>query len=61
MLRLPNTDPVAVALLESIHSGDVEGLRALLHEHPGLASARLTDAKGGSGVPLHAAADWPGY
>jgi ankyrin repeat protein len=29
--------------------------------HPDLASARLVDEKGGSGTPLHAAADWPGF
>jgi ankyrin repeat protein len=35
-------------------------LEAFQREHPGLASARLTDEKGASGTPLHAATDWPG-
>jgi ankyrin repeat protein len=26
-----------------------------------MASARIVDAKGGSGTPLHAATDWPGF
>jgi hypothetical protein len=26
-----------------------------------MASARIVDAKGGSGTPLHAAIDWPGF
>jgi ankyrin repeat protein len=50
-----------VALVEVIHAGELESLSALLVEHPGLAAARVVDAKGGSGTPLHAAADWPGY
>jgi ankyrin repeat protein len=44
-----------------IHAGEVESLKGLLREHRGLASARLVDEKGGSGTPLHAAADWPGF
>ncbi|MBO0824524.1 MAG: ankyrin repeat domain-containing protein [Actinobacteria bacterium] len=60
-LRLPRTDPVAQALVEAIHAGDVPSLTALLGEHPGLAGARIVDDNGGSGTPLHAAADWPGF
>lgn len=58
---LSRSDPVAQALVAAIHAGEVEALTVLLREHPGLASARLADEKGGSGTPLHAVTDWPGY
>jgi hypothetical protein len=50
-----------VAVSEAIHTGDLESLRRLLSENPGLADARLVNEKGGSGTPLHMAADWPGF
>jgi uncharacterized protein len=59
-LRLSRSDPVAQALVAAIHAGELGSLTELLNAHPGLASARLVDDKGGSGTPLHAAADWPG-
>lgn len=52
---------MAQELVQAVHAGDVERLRALLGENPGLASARLVDDKGGSGTALHAATDWPGF
>lgn len=61
MLTLEPDDPVAMALVTAIHSGDVDGLRRLLGEHPGLASARITGRKGGSRATLHVVTDWPGY
>ncbi len=60
-LRLHKDDPIAVALTEAIQSGDVESLARLLHEHPGLASARIEGNRGGSRTPLHQVADWPGH
>ena len=60
-LRLSKSAPLAQALVETIHAGEVESLIELLGEHPGLASARTVDDKGGSGTPLHMAADWPGF
>lgn len=60
-LRLSSTDPVARALVEAIHAGELDAVRRLLAEHPGLADARLTDERGRSGSPLHAATDWPGF
>lgn len=60
-LRLLRSDPVAQALVAAIHAGDLGSLTELLHEHPGLADARLVNDKGGSSTPLHAAADWPGF
>jgi ankyrin repeat protein len=60
-LRLPKDDPVARALIDAIHAGDVKSVRKLLAERPGLAAARIVDEKGGSGTALHAATDWPGF
>jgi uncharacterized protein len=60
-LRLLRSDPVAQALVAAIHAGELGSLTDLLRKHPGLAAARLVDDKGGSGTPLHAAADWPGF
>jgi len=47
--------------VDAIHAGEVEWVRELVTENQGLASARIVDEKGGSGTPLHAATDWPGY
>jgi ankyrin repeat protein len=60
-LKLSKSAPLARALAEAVHAGDVDSLTGLLTEHPGLASARIADDKGGSGTPLHMAADWPGF
>jgi ankyrin repeat protein len=60
-LLLPRTERLAQALVDAIHAGDVERVRALVSENQGLASARLVDDKGGSGTPLHAVTGWPGY
>lgn len=60
-LRLDRNDPVALELVAVIHAGDLDTVRRLIAEHPGLAGARLVDDEGRSGTLLHAAADWPGY
>jgi uncharacterized protein len=60
-LELARTDALATAFVKSIHAGDVITVNTLLEEHPGLASARLVDHKGGSATPLHAVTDWPGF
>jgi ankyrin repeat protein len=60
-LQLSKSDPLAQAMVQAIHAGELDSLKALLRDHPGLASARLADDKGGSSTPLHAATDWPGY
>ena len=51
---------VSDAVVEAVHSGDIEQLRVLLAEHPGVASAPL-GGRHGSGTPLRAVTDWPGY
>ena len=60
-LRLSRSAPLGQVLAETIHAGEVESLIELLRKHLGLASARIVDDKGGSGTPLHMAADWPGF
>ena len=59
-------DPIAVAVVEAIHTGDVERLRRLLREHPGLATAKLGsdddgEDRGMTRSLLHVATDWPGH
>lgn len=60
-LRLPKNEPLVRALVDAIHTGEVERVRELVTENEGLASARIVDDKGGSGTSLHAVTDWPGY
>jgi ankyrin repeat protein len=60
-LRLSSSEPVAGELTAAIHGGDIDALRRLLADRPGLASARIVNAKGRSGTLLHAASDWPGF
>lgn len=56
-------DPVSVAVTSAIHAGDLVALKALLVEHPQLATARLGDdeAEGISRTLLHVVTDWPGH
>ena len=60
-LRLSKDDPIVSALVDAIHAGDVEQVRELIAGNHHLACVRITDDKGGSGTPLHAVTDWPGY
>jgi uncharacterized protein len=56
-------DPLAVAAVEAIHTGDLQTLKRLLAENPALAGARLgdDDPDGMSRTLLHVATDWPGH
>jgi hypothetical protein len=56
-------DPLAVAVVQAIHTGDLATLKRLLVENPGLATARLgdDDPQGMSRSLLHVATDWPGH
>jgi uncharacterized protein len=60
---LAGDDPVAVAATEAVQNGDLDRLRALLAQHPGLARAEIGDRQPGgmSRSLLHAATDWPGH
>lgn len=67
MKIMPTDDPLAIAIVEVIHSGDTESLTRLLAENPGLATARIGDhsehCRSGemSRSLLHVATDWPGH
>src|SRR5262249_8452873 len=43
------------------HTGNLEELERLLDDNPGLARARIVNAKGESRTLLHIATDWPGH
>jgi len=60
-LGLSEGEPLARALLEAIRGGEVESLKGLLRDHPGLASVRIVDGTGGWRTPLHLVTDWPGF
>jgi uncharacterized protein len=63
MMTINPEDPVAVAVVEAIHTGELSALKQLLRENPGLARARLgdDDPDGMSRTLLHVATDWPGH
>nr|MDT0665316.1 ankyrin repeat domain-containing protein [Micromonospora sp. DSM 115978] len=58
-------DPLAVAAVVAVQTGDLPVLRELLADHPELATARLGDDIGDgdamSRTLLHVATDWPGH
>jgi ankyrin repeat protein len=63
---LSEGEPLAVAVVEAIRTGDVPTLKRLLTENPDLVTARITgsdDKCNGNGMSrtlLHVATDWPG-
>jgi hypothetical protein len=63
MATLAPDDPLAIAAVEAIRTGDVDALRRLLQAHPDLATARL--ASGGdcqdTRTLLHVVTDWPAH
>ena len=62
-MTIDPSDPLAVAVTEAIRAGDLDGLRRLLGDHPGLATARIGDDRPGGETRslLHVATDWPGH
>jgi hypothetical protein len=57
-------DPLAVAAVDAIHTGDTDALRSLLQTHAGLATVRLGDPERPDGMTrtlMHVVADWPGH
>ncbi len=60
-MRLRPTDPIAAQVETAIRRGDVEALRCLLDQRPGLAAARIGEPGRGAKTPLAIAADWPGF
>jgi ankyrin repeat protein len=59
-LVVATTDPLAVQVTAAVRRGDVDLLRHLLADHPGLATARLGDDDVSRPL-LHVATDWPGH
>src|ERR1700761_42231 len=55
--QMDDSDPIAIALVQGIHTGDTAAIAELLRDHPGLVAEHIH----GSRSPLHVAADWPGY
>lgn len=56
-------DPIAVAVVEAIQTGDLATLKRLLLEHPDLATCAIGDdgAAPCARTLLHIATDWPGH
>ena len=50
-------DPVAVAAVRAIRTGDTASLASLLSQYPGLVCEQIHDTR----TPLLVATDWPGY
>jgi uncharacterized protein len=50
-------DPVAIAAVRAIRTGDTVSLASLLSQHPGLVSEQIHDTR----TPLYVVADWRGY
>ncbi len=66
MQYLSTDDPLAVAVVQAIHGGNVEALQQMLADNPGLAAVRLggnakTNSCEMSRTLLHVATDWPGH
>ena len=54
---MDSQDPVALAAVRAIRTGDTAALASLLSQHPGLAREQIYSTR----TPLHVVADWPGY
>src|SRR4051794_26289285 len=62
MPAISHDDPLAVAVVEAIRTGDVFALERLLGERPGLARGSLASAGCDEERSLlHVATDWPGH
>jgi ankyrin repeat protein len=66
VVTIATDEPLAVAAVQAIHSGEVDTLKRLLAEHPELATARLGSETSGEDAGmtrtlLHVATDWPGH
>lgn len=59
-LQLEFENPIAVAAVRAIHTGDTATLTSLLKQNSGLATARIGRDEPKSRTLLHIATDWPG-
>ena len=59
-MLIDSRDPLAVAVVDAIHVGDVASLRRILHDHPELGPARIGDVSQSRSL-LHVVTDWPGH
>jgi uncharacterized protein len=66
-VELRRDEPLGRAAVEAIHQGNIDALKHLLNQHPGLASARIGGETGTGHANkmgrtlLHVATDWPGH
>jgi ankyrin repeat protein len=62
-LRLDADDPLARRVSEALVAGDVEAVKHVVDEQPGLATARVISngERHGERTLLHLYADWPGH
>jgi ankyrin repeat protein len=60
-MEMPVTEPLARLLIAAIRQGDLDALRKLLDETPGISRMRFIDAKQVGRTLLHTATDWPGH
>jgi ankyrin repeat protein len=66
-VELRRDEPIGRATVDAIHQGNVDALKHLVHQHSGLASARIGGEPGTchadkmSRTLLHVATDWPGH
>jgi ankyrin repeat protein len=60
-VTLAGDDPVAVAVVVAIRTGDLAKLQRLLRDNPALARASIDGGGGTARTLLHVATDWPGH
>jgi len=63
VVTIDTEEPLAVAVVRAIQTGDLATLKRLLDSNPGLATARLgdDDPEGMSRTLVHVVTDWPGH
>ena len=60
-MEIRHTDELAHAVNRAVHKGDVESLKQLLADNPGLAAATIVDGKGNKSSLVHCTVTWPGH
>ena len=57
---MTSRDDAAIDLVSAIQAGDLDRVRRVMDEHPGLAAESL-GGRAGTRTALHVVTDWPGY